>query len=98
MLRRVSSHLLLPSRYRRRLLAPPVPARFYPPALNLASQLRGLYARVARRLRVDPSYVSRVARGERQSARIEKALRREIRSILQLLSETNRSRRRTFKS
>lgn len=43
---------------------------------------RGLYARVARDLAVDPSYVSRVARGERESEAVEKALSRELHKIL----------------
>ncbi len=34
----------------------------------------GLYSRVARKLRVDRSYVSRVARGERRSEEVEAAL------------------------
>jgi hypothetical protein len=42
---------------------------------------RGLYVRVAKRLGVDPSYVSRVARGERYSRHIENALRQEIEEI-----------------
>ena len=42
---------------------------------------RGLYGRVARKLGVDASYVSRVARGERYSKAIESALREEIESI-----------------
>lgn len=41
----------------------------------------GVYARVARRLGVDPSYVSRVANGERQSDIVEQTLLREIVSI-----------------
>jgi len=36
---------------------------------------------VAKRLGVDPSYVSRVARGERKSAVVEKALAEEVRVI-----------------
>jgi len=52
------------------------------PPSNLASIVRGLYGRVARQLRLDPSYVSRVARGERKSAAIESALEREMRRIL----------------
>lgn len=44
---------------------------------------RGLFARVARQLGVDRSYVSRVARGERRSQRIEAALRAELRRIEQ---------------
>jgi predicted XRE-type DNA-binding protein len=40
--------------------------------------LCGLYSRVARKLGVDRSYVSRVARGERHSKEIEVALTREF--------------------
>lgn len=42
---------------------------------------RGLYVRVSRKLGVDPSYVSRVARGERQSPEVETALAQEIEQI-----------------
>ncbi len=52
---------------------------------NLASLIRGLYGRVARQLKVDPSYVSRVARGERQSGKIEASLERELKRILALV-------------
>ncbi len=45
------------------------------------SLFRGVYNRVAKRLGVDPSYVSRVARGERKSAVVEKALADEVRLI-----------------
>src|ERR1700730_13427237 len=48
------------------------------PAVSL---FRGIYNRVAKRLGVDPSYVSRVARGERKSAAVEKALAEEVRLI-----------------
>ena len=49
---------------------------------DLSSLVRGLYGRVARKLHVDVSYVSRVARGERQSGWIEGALRRELNDIV----------------
>jgi hypothetical protein len=52
---------------------------------NLASLIRGLYGRVARQLKVDPSYVSRVARGERQSEDIEASLERELKRIMALM-------------
>ena len=52
---------------------------------NLASLIRGLYGRVARHLNVDPSYVSRVARGERQSDLIEASLERELKRIMTLV-------------
>jgi len=44
----------------------------------------GLYARVAKRLRVNPSYVSRVARGKRQSDDVKKALLTELARISQM--------------
>ena len=45
----------------------------------LPSLCRGIYHRVAQKLGCDPSYVSRVARGERRSEAISEALRAEIR-------------------
>lgn len=50
--------------------------------LELGSMIRGVYRRVAIKCEVDPSYVSRVARGERKSATVEKALIREYTRIL----------------
>jgi hypothetical protein len=44
----------------------------------LPSLCRGIYNRVAQKLGCDPSYVSRVARGERRSEAISNALREEI--------------------
>jgi len=38
----------------------------------------GLYSRVARRLSISPSFVSRVARGERQSPVVEQAIVQEF--------------------
>jgi hypothetical protein len=49
---------------------------------NLASIFRGLYIRVAPRLNVDPSYVSRVARGERKSEAVEAEIERETHKII----------------
>jgi len=59
-------------------------------SLNLSPQqlYRGLYIRIARKLAVDPSYVSRVARGDRQSPQIEAALRRELAKINRQLGHT----------
>src|ERR1700680_2829831 len=51
------------------------------------SLFRGIYNRVAKRLGVDPSYVSRVARGERKSAVVEKALAEEVRVIRDHLNQ-----------
>jgi hypothetical protein len=46
---------------------------------------RGLYIRIARKLGVDPSYVSRVARGDRRSPQIENALSQALAEIDQQL-------------
>lgn len=54
---------------------------------DLASMVRGLYGRVAKRLGVDPSYVSRVARDERNSKEIEVALRKELDRIVRQYSQ-----------
>lgn len=53
---------------------------------DLASIVRGLYGRVARELDLDPSYVSRVARGERQSQAVEAALEREMKRIIRMVA------------
>jgi hypothetical protein len=42
---------------------------------------RGVYARVARKLGIDASYVSRVAAGQRDSDRIRRALVTELERI-----------------
>jgi hypothetical protein len=44
----------------------------------LPSLCRGIYNRVALKVGCDPSYVSRVARGERNSEAVSEALREEI--------------------
>ena len=49
--------------------------------LELHRLHEGLYARVAHRLGVDPSYVSRVARDERQSPKVKAALLADLASI-----------------
>lgn len=50
--------------------------------LAIPSQMNGLYGRVAVRCGVHPSYVSRVARGERKSRKIEACLMREMLKLL----------------
>jgi hypothetical protein len=45
---------------------------------NLPSLYRGMYNRIAAKIGCDPSYVSRVARGERRSNEVAKALQVEI--------------------
>lgn len=66
------------------------------------SLFRGLYARVARNLRVDVSYVSRIARGERNSKAAERVLAREFCRVLALIGNNssgfNKSRTRINKS
>jgi hypothetical protein len=47
-------------------------------ATAIIVEFRGIYARVARKLNVSASFVSRVARGERRSPAIEEALKVEI--------------------
>jgi predicted XRE-type DNA-binding protein len=45
------------------------------------AEYRGIFTRVARQLGVDRSYVSRVANGQRHSAKVEAALLSEIKRI-----------------
>jgi len=51
-------------------------------SLEALAVFRGIYKRVAVQLDVDPSYVSRVARGERNAPFISEALRKEIHRVL----------------
>src|SRR5436309_1118552 len=53
--------------------------------------LKGAYSRVARRLDVDRSFVSRVAHGERRSSRVEQALAAEMRRIEKRLAGKDHS-------
>ena len=55
------------------------------PPPNLVSLVRRLYSRVARHLDLDPSYVSRVARSERQSEAIEAALKSEMIQVVKMV-------------
>jgi transcriptional regulator with XRE-family HTH domain len=59
------------------------------PAFPVLSIFRGLYQRVAVKLGVDPSYVSRVARGERSSAAVLAALQEEMDVIREHLNHAN---------
>ena len=61
-------------------------------SLPSVSLFRGIYNRVATRLGVDPSYVSRVARGERKSAVVEKALAEEVSLIREHLNNHHQSK------
>jgi hypothetical protein len=53
--------------------------------VGVASSFRGVYIRVARKLKVSPSMVSRVADGHRISPKIQAALREELHAIKQKL-------------
>jgi len=56
------------------------------------SLFRGLYARVARNLEVDVSYISRIARGERKSKAAEKALTREFNKVVSVMRNSSACR------
>jgi len=56
------------------------------PKPHLASVIRGLYHRVADKFGVDPSYVSRIARGQRRNPQIELFLNHEVQRILASIS------------
>jgi hypothetical protein len=58
---------------------------------SLVQSFCGLYSRVARRLRLNPSYVSRVARGERSSEVVEKALEHELARVGDEIIEANQA-------
>ena len=60
------------------------------PSPRLPSFFRGLYARVAKGLGFDPSYVSRIARGERRPEIVEKAIRREMDKVLTSVKNISR--------
>jgi DNA-binding SARP family transcriptional activator len=51
-------------------------------SLQAITVFRGIYKRVAQELGIDPSYVSRVARGERRAAFVTEALQKEIRRAM----------------
>src|ERR1700688_3292766 len=55
------------------------------PYATAVSLFRGLYARVAHKLGVDVSYVSRIARGERKSQVAEKAIAREFNKVVSVM-------------
>lgn len=61
------------------------------PIPKIVSLSRGIYARVGREVGCDPSYVSRVARKQRRSMRVEAALRREVKNLLARMEATFKS-------
>jgi hypothetical protein len=48
---------------------------------KIISAFAGVYARIASKLKVSPSFVSKVASGSRKSSQIEEALRNELRIL-----------------
>ena len=56
---------------------------------HMAALYRGIYSRVADKLGVDPSYVSRVARGERESEKVRAALDSELAQIARSFARHN---------
>lgn len=54
---------------------------------KVISEYRGLYNRVAKELGVDPSYVSRIARGERCNQEVAAVLLKELERLHGLSSE-----------
>jgi len=66
---------------------------------SLPSLYRGMYNRIAVKVGCDPSYVSRVARGERRSDAVAKALQVEIQKTWALANgNSSRSDGRVRKS
>ena len=57
--------------------------------VGVVSSFRGLYARVARKLKVSPSMVSRVANGHRVSLKIKTVLLAELEEIKQQLDRAS---------
>lgn len=63
------------------------------PCAKAVALFRGLYARVADDLGVDPSYVSRIARGQRKSKPTEVALDREFNKAVAFVSKLSKKNR-----
>ena len=57
---------------------------------EIISHFRGVYARVARKLNVSASQVSRVASGNRTSLEIDTALREELKELKKKLDNYDR--------
>jgi hypothetical protein len=51
---------------------------------HLVSEYRGIYNRIAIQTGIDPSYVSRIARGERTNVQVEAALMKEVTRLHQI--------------
>jgi hypothetical protein len=61
---------------------------------GITHRIRGLYKRVAASEGVDPSFVSRVARGERRSPEIEACLNRESVKFLAFVRKQAKPRKK----
>jgi len=57
--------------------------------MSVFSYFKGVFARVARKLKVSPSMVSRVASGHRASSKVKKALLEELEEIKQRLDSAS---------
>lgn len=68
----------------------PLPRLLSNPKIQRSVAYKGIIAKVARRLRVSPSFVSRVARGVGSSARVHSALAAEIERIERSLHKPER--------
>jgi transcriptional regulator with XRE-family HTH domain len=55
--------------------------------IQIAPKIRGLYRRVAEKFGVDPSYVSRIARGQWRHRKIEAFLNHEVQRIVASVSK-----------
>lgn len=62
---------------------------------DLSHHVKGLYDRVARRLGLGRSYVSQVARGERQSEVVEEGLKDALTAVVERANKQNGLRQRT---
>jgi transcriptional regulator with XRE-family HTH domain len=67
-------------------VAKPIQTEYEEALLKAHGLHAGVYRRVADKLGVDASYVSRVATGERKASKIRGALLNELRRIQRLLS------------
>jgi hypothetical protein len=81
-----SSNLRPPRQHEQSLVAPHKVEELQPPAGSIISEFTGVYQRVAQRMKVSPSMVSKVATGSRRSLGIEIALGDELRLLKQKLA------------
>jgi len=57
---------------------------------DISSHLVGFYDRVALRLKLNPEFVSEVARGKRESAQVESAMEDVLRDIVREVKKKER--------